>query len=360
MGRRKHFLFDLEGTLVDTSSIDRSYFKSAAGRSHVQTHIDDFTTALCDNRFETLLKLLHSEEDIKCSIVSNAPVGYVHAVLSKHGFPPSLSVYGSQKKPLTQRLQRVINDVGIPSRDCCIIGDSPHDILAAHALHMPSIAVDWGVFSREGLEKSEPGVLVDSYEALAREGIIPILEGGKLPYRPRDLSEFHFFGSLTYDPEIQVVSVGSYHPTYSREFDEFSKQILDVKSMRDVPWDSIASNTDHFKYFFNGSLRSGRNIGRLFCSMRNQALQKLLSLHLKGSVEIMASPNSLPTFCYTSDYLQQLAYNIHHADKSVQIARPRRVERVHPKSEAHNNSVRTSLNTHLETIAVPQKTHWRV
>src|SRR5205823_2596405 len=58
-------------------------------------------------------------------------------------------------------ISRVRNVLGIDAT-VCFVGDTPHDISAAHALGAPLIAVATGIYSATELAKSDPDLCLDT------------------------------------------------------------------------------------------------------------------------------------------------------------------------------------------------------
>jgi pyrophosphatase PpaX len=54
---------------------------------------------------------------------------------------------------------------GIPTREAAYVGDSPHDVAAARAAGVTSVAVSWGAFSEAALRDAAPDHLVPDLDA---------------------------------------------------------------------------------------------------------------------------------------------------------------------------------------------------
>lgn len=55
---------------------------------------------------------------------------------------------------------------GVPVEEAAYIGDSPHDIEAAHAAGVTSIGVSWGAFPEKSLKEKQPDYLVPDIDAV--------------------------------------------------------------------------------------------------------------------------------------------------------------------------------------------------
>lgn len=67
-------------------------------------------------------------------------------------------------------LQRALDELGYgtnPARSAWMIGDRHHDVQAGHACGIRTIAVTWGIGSREELVDAKPTALVDTPSQLA-------------------------------------------------------------------------------------------------------------------------------------------------------------------------------------------------
>lgn len=73
-----------------------------------------------------------------------------------------------EPEPLWRGMELLSAERGIvlTPEKCIYVGDSPYDMQAAHAARMHAIAVTYGVFSREILEKENPKEVFDSPAAL--------------------------------------------------------------------------------------------------------------------------------------------------------------------------------------------------
>lgn len=80
-------------------------------------------------------------------------------------------------KPDPDPLIQAAADLEVPLERCLYIGDSPYDIQAAHAAHVPCAGVTWGgFFSREVLQAEAPQMIVDTMAEL-HDAIIALSQG---------------------------------------------------------------------------------------------------------------------------------------------------------------------------------------
>lgn len=70
-------------------------------------------------------------------------------------------------KPDPDPLLQAAKDLRVSIDRCMYIGDSPYDLQAANAAHIPCVGVTWGkFFGREVLEPEHPAFLVNSMDEL--------------------------------------------------------------------------------------------------------------------------------------------------------------------------------------------------
>lgn len=80
-------------------------------------------------------------------------------------------------KPNPDPLIQAAADLEVPLERCLYIGDSPYDIQAAHAAHVPCVGVTWGgFFGREILQAEAPQMIVDTMTEL-HDAIVALSQG---------------------------------------------------------------------------------------------------------------------------------------------------------------------------------------
>jgi len=211
----KAILFDLDGTLVDTSwdivnsvnltlghfglnSIDfqqcvgfigdgiRTLVKRSFAQvlfNNPQTNIDlellnkadiEYRKIYSKHLLDTSLpypnvKITLSQlTDFPMAVISNKAFIYTNHILKHFNldrfFNPVLGGDSlDQKKPDPTPLVHVANGYHISVKNCLMVGDSEKDITAAQAAGMPVCAVTYGMRSKVTLEAMNPDFLVDSF-----------------------------------------------------------------------------------------------------------------------------------------------------------------------------------------------------
>lgn len=73
----------------------------------------------------------------------------------------------NEHKPKPEPLLKGLELLGdVPPEEAAYIGDSPHDIDAAHAAGITSVAVSWGAFPEKFLKEKQPDYLVPDIDAV--------------------------------------------------------------------------------------------------------------------------------------------------------------------------------------------------
>ena len=71
-----------------------------------------------------------------------------------------------EHKPKPAPLLKGLKLLGdVPPEEAAYVGDSPHDVDAAHAARVTSVAVSWGAFPEKFLEEKQPDYLVPDIDA---------------------------------------------------------------------------------------------------------------------------------------------------------------------------------------------------
>lgn len=71
-----------------------------------------------------------------------------------------------RKKPAPDPVLKAAADLGLPSAECVMVGDTENDVLAAKGAGSRSIGVGWGYGTRERLEAAGVDHLIETPEAL--------------------------------------------------------------------------------------------------------------------------------------------------------------------------------------------------
>lgn len=347
---RKYYLFDSDMTLVNTDSI-KPHMKNPEGRAFVEQNPSHCGTTLIDKYLLKLVTQMHTRTK-NVAVVTNSPQSCARAVLSYHGFPPDIPIFGSLSKPAPGSLEQALNGIGVRASDALVIGDSPADILAGHNCSVAGVGVTWGDFKEEALEKAEPADMIESPVEL--DDIIDRFENGRLVYAPRkEPANYVLLPRKSWgDERVSITSVMDYYPTSHPNFKSSgSGDILNFKQIKNFTKEQIIARECQ-KYFWNGAVRKGWQIILLMNTMKNKLLSIVDKLNLHGESYAIAAPNSGPEYCYHYDVNQWAARMINRHLSAEDGSR--HFFRVHPKSEAHNNGSR-DLATHYRTMGLPAR-----
>lgn len=345
---KKHYLFDLDDTLVDTCQLG-PYRKTGEGKVYLVEHMAKVPTQLYSTALLDIIRTLHRQERV--TIVTNAPTRYAEEVLKKHQFP-DVPLIGNAQKPDIAAIANVCNQHSIRPEHLLVVGDAPLDIVWAQETKIASVGVSWGhAASREQLEQAEPQRLIDKPESL--EGIISGFDQGKLLYTPPErFSRYEFLPRKEWTLPVHKVELhhlDTYHSWGSGVRDYFSREILRYKSAKEFTLKEINGGaTDDF--FNNGEIRHGNTYRSAVTSFIGRVHAKLAEIS-PGKALLLAAPNSLPAFCYKTEINRILAVNVAKKQDLWEVPRKGVFHRVHPKLEAHLGGDR-SLEEHYRTVGM--------
>lgn len=342
----KTLFLDLDGTLVDTSSL-RLYRRNRYGRSYAARNIDKLET----KEYSPLIKEIasfYSKRD-KAFIVTNSPLDYAEAILKKHEFP-KMPIMANLKKPLHKKLGYLLKEKNVCLEDALLIGDTAGDILSAHGIGISSIGVLWGQDSSNRLEMAEPTKMI--LDPCELEDEIRLFEREKEVYCPRKLpNDFSFLDKSGYcGPAAKYIKIGEYR-SVGLGLNEFSKKILDYKSSKNFTFEEIKNDITH-DYFY-GEIKRGRKLKRVINYFYSKIKEEVSNRINKDKNQIfIGSPNSFPEFCYRFDVNHFVANAL---NKEFELDNLERIiSRVYPKEESHNRGVR-GLSSHLSTMGVKKE-----
>ncbi len=211
MYKYKAVIFDLDGTLLDTSTDLASAVNYALNKNGYQTYtveeivsfvgngvknlvkralknceddkivgcvLADFkdyyekNNAVYTAPYEKILALLNSlkENGVITAVYSNKYDSAVKKLCNKY-FPNLInSAFGEKdgynKKPDATQLLEFIFSYGLDKKDCVYIGDSEVDILTAKNAGIDAISVCWGFKDKEFLTKNGAKILASTIEEL--------------------------------------------------------------------------------------------------------------------------------------------------------------------------------------------------
>jgi len=138
-------------------------------RKHNHAHHDAAVRAF-PGAVETLAAL--RESGVKLGVVTSKMHALAWRGLEISGLAPFLDCcigaddcdrYKPDGKPVACGAEAL----GLLPEECLYVGDSPYDIQAGHAAGCKTVAVTWGVFSRELLAAENPDFTCDTFPELA-------------------------------------------------------------------------------------------------------------------------------------------------------------------------------------------------
>ena len=158
----KAILFDLDMTLVDTSSL--LSLRSERKWSEVYNRLDE--TKLF-NSISSLIK--KSKSKYKIGIVTNSPRKYAQKLIDFHNLDiPILSAFHDTKKhkPDPEPIIYGVNKLGIEPEEVIYVGDETGDIYAAKSAKCTAVGVTWGFASKNKLEEQKPDFIAENIDQL--------------------------------------------------------------------------------------------------------------------------------------------------------------------------------------------------
>lgn len=115
--------------------------------------------------------LIKLSRDYKIGVVSSAPKEILVKELRRLQLTRVVDLVLSkddveERKPSPKPLLVAAEKLGVNPADCIYVGDMVEDIQAAREAKVKSIAVSWGLHSREKLVNENPDYIVDSFSEL--------------------------------------------------------------------------------------------------------------------------------------------------------------------------------------------------
>jgi len=148
----KGIIFDLDMTLVDTSSV----FQLRAKRKWAQVYNRLDETKLFDG-ISNLIAF--SKRKYKIGIVTSSPRKYAEKLIDFHDLNiPVLSGYhDTQKhKPDPEPIIYGVKILGLQPESVIYVGDEISDIYATKAANCRAVGVTWGIGSINEIDKAQP------------------------------------------------------------------------------------------------------------------------------------------------------------------------------------------------------------
>lgn len=148
----KSIIFDLDLTLVDTSSLEELRSK----RKWDEVYALISSTSLYDGIRE-VLDIIH-KNDIKVAIVSTSPRPYIEKIVAYHNIPAQHIVgYHDAKftKPHPAPMLKALELLACPPKAVVSFGDRVIDIQSSNAANIESVACLWGTKERKELLSSD-------------------------------------------------------------------------------------------------------------------------------------------------------------------------------------------------------------
>ncbi len=199
--RARCVLFDLDGTLIDSIALIKASFQHATAEVLGEALPDEVVLAdigmplreqmrrIAPDRAEALVaayrahNIAHHDEllaeypdvhevvlELKgrgfaLGVVTSKIGSSMHRGLERCGFEGLFDALVSADdvtvhKPAPDPVLEGARRAGVDPGRCVYVGDSPHDVAAAKAADVPSIAVLWGASSEDVLRKSGPDALI--------------------------------------------------------------------------------------------------------------------------------------------------------------------------------------------------------
>jgi phosphoglycolate phosphatase-like HAD superfamily hydrolase len=322
---RKHYYFDLDDTIADTSKL-RVYRRTEDGRKYISENTEKFSIGY----YPEITRLVNNlNEKGQASIITNMSEEYAKAVLKRGEFSSSLPVYCDLKKPCQDLFEERVLSKKVWS-DGIVIGNSPSDILAAHGYeedfagynwpkshHLPSVGVLWGKYKdveerfkqAAKISSAEPrkillkiSQLEEIIEKCEKEGIGYELRKDPHSYNCVENDEFFPYNLEKYAKDIKNIYLGEFYPREKgKHMDDFSQKIIRFKNSRDVPLTDINENLKDEFYSRGYGLLSFDTYIQNLNALLAIAKPKIDGLNLKGKSLVVAAPGSSPEYCNESD-----------------------------------------------------------
>ncbi len=136
---------------------------------HYYRTLETKSTVLYDSVFDTLHALKHRGYTL--ALITNKPSEFIAPILSLFSLSSlfSLTIGGdslSEKKPSALPLLYACEKLNIKPAQCVMVGDSKNDILAAKAANIKSIGLTYGYNYGECISTYQPDWVFDSFSEI--------------------------------------------------------------------------------------------------------------------------------------------------------------------------------------------------
>lgn len=127
------------------------------------------STVLYDGVFSTLHAL--KEQGFTLALITNKPSEFIEPILSSFSIYSlfSLTIGGdslAEKKPSSLPLLHACEQLGVSPSQCVMVGDSKNDIVAAKAANIKSVGLTYGYNYGESISTYNPNWVLDSFSEI--------------------------------------------------------------------------------------------------------------------------------------------------------------------------------------------------
>lgn len=206
--RYKGILFDLDGTLLDTSGLIIHTFQysfqqvlnkqisradvlrywgvplAAAMQELEPNHWQELLNVYREHNIKVHDDFVHPypyvqetlqelrKHDIKCAVVSSKLSPVVKQGLKLYGLEEYfVDIIGAehcaQHKPHPEPVLKGLNALGLNAQECLMVGDTEFDILSAHNAGLQSVAVAWSLlYPNPLLQRAQPTYIIQTMPEL--------------------------------------------------------------------------------------------------------------------------------------------------------------------------------------------------